>query len=315
MTTIVAIFADTHIGSTVALCPPTVTTDDGMVYHPSKAQSWLWACWLDYWHTVEQLAEQHNQCHIIAIMNGDLFENQHHQSSQIWSLNPQDWQNAAHAAFSIIPHDIMYILRGTEAHSGPSAHLEEQFAKAINAARHPDHDTYSHWHLDIEIEHVHFDICHKGPIGRLPWTRPNALNRLAYEIIDEALHHQTQPPHIAIRAHNHIAEENSPRSKVRVFALPSWQLRTAYVDSKGLPRIADIGALIFICEAGSWTAQTKLYRPSHKTNSLTHYSTPKSPTLTPTALAPSNNSPNSPTDPSPTSANALNNSPNKAYSE
>lgn len=42
MTTLL-IVSDTHINSTVAICPSEVELDDGGSYRPSRGQRWLWA--------------------------------------------------------------------------------------------------------------------------------------------------------------------------------------------------------------------------------------------------------------------------------
>jgi hypothetical protein len=235
-----------------------VQLDDGGTYRASKAQSWLWRNWTDYWLKVNIAAEG---APVWCVVNGDVFENAHHGITQLWSLNQADWQLAAAQCFTGLPIERLFVVRGTEAHAGPSAHLEEQFGRDMGAES-PGGDLATFWSLDLEVAGVVFNICHRGPLGRLPWTRSNMLNRLAYELMDEAAHNGRRVPDVALRAHNHMAEENSPRSRIRVFAMPAWQLRTAYVNSKGLPQVADVGGMVFTCEAGEWTHTTHLYRPS-----------------------------------------------------
>ena len=46
---IVAIISDLHAGSTVGLCPPRFTLDDGGDYVSSPAQRWLWRNWNHFW--------------------------------------------------------------------------------------------------------------------------------------------------------------------------------------------------------------------------------------------------------------------------
>jgi len=239
------------------LCPPVVHLDDGGTYRASKAQLWIGRCWTDYWQKVKTEAAG---APVWCVLDGDVFENQHHGTSQLWSLNPADWQLAAQHVFTGLPIDRLFVVRGTEAHAGASSHLEEQFGRDMGAE--PNGDLASWWDLPLLASGVLFNVCHKGPLGRLPWTRSNPLNRLAYELMDEAAHNGRRVPDIALRAHNHIVEENSPRCRIRVFALPAWQLRTAYVNSKGLPQIADVGGMTFWCKDGEWTHKTHLYRAS-----------------------------------------------------
>ena len=50
---VIGIVSDVHAGSAVALCPPQVPLDDGGMYCASKAQSWLWENWGDFWKQVD----------------------------------------------------------------------------------------------------------------------------------------------------------------------------------------------------------------------------------------------------------------------
>lgn len=83
MTTTLAIVADTHAGSTVGLCPPRVTLDDGGECAPSKEQRRMWGWWLEYWQEVKR-----RQGEVVAIFLGDMIEGDTKQrSTQVVTRN------------------------------------------------------------------------------------------------------------------------------------------------------------------------------------------------------------------------------------
>lgn len=109
--------ADLHIGSTVALSPPQVTRDDKGAYTHNPAVAWLWAGWLEMWQEIAFQADQH-KAEVYLVLNGDLFEGIHHQTTQLWSHNPADWFRAATetlAPAADTAHHIWFT-RGTPAH-------------------------------------------------------------------------------------------------------------------------------------------------------------------------------------------------------
>jgi len=46
---------DLHINSTVALCYPAVTLDDGGTYRASAPQRWIWRKWIEYWQEIKRV--------------------------------------------------------------------------------------------------------------------------------------------------------------------------------------------------------------------------------------------------------------------
>src|SRR3990167_1222564 len=112
--TVLAVVSDLHCGSSTALCPPTVTLDDGGVYAASKAQRWLWESWLVFWRRAASLCKQHN-ARLIFVHNGDLTEGEHHGTTQILSGNPTaqaDVVNAAMKAPLALKPGAFFFLRG-----------------------------------------------------------------------------------------------------------------------------------------------------------------------------------------------------------
>ena len=252
MSTTLAIVADTHINSTVGLCCPTITLDDGGEYRPSKGQRWLWRNWVEFWDYVPKNSW--------VVVNGDLADKDIKlRGYQNISRNPASIQRMVLETMTpaLDKAARVFIVRGTGSHTGKSSHLEEEFAKDIGATKTPD-GAYSWWSLCLECEGVLFDVMHHASMGRKPWTTPNSLNGLAAELMIQF--HCSKLPDVAIRSHNHRFAETGLNYPIRVVATPAWQLSTEYASRIGASP-ADIGGLVFDCEAGQYEMTVKRYQP------------------------------------------------------
>jgi len=249
-----AVIADTHIGSTVGLCPPTVALDDGGTYHYSTAQAWLWECWMQFWDRMHQLASSNE---LWVVWNGDILENLHHSTTQLWSMNEADWFKAARDVFqSVRPVARQFILRGTQAHDGIAGQLVEACAPDHVV---PDGNNRTWWELTLDIDGVLLEFWHHGSVGRLPWTRSNQLNRLSSEIVVEYFKRTRPVPDLVCVAHNHLYDESSPQTRPLVVSLPAWQLATAWSRKRQAYQRSSIGGFIIQCSDMSYSKSVMLF--------------------------------------------------------
>jgi len=154
--------------------------------------------------------------------------------------------------------DRIFITRGTAAHVGSSASMEEKLGIDVGAEKVGDNWTW--WELLLDCENVRFDIRHHGPLGRLPHTRGNALNRRAVELM---LRYANQRcPDVGIQSHNHRFATSSDEYPIKVYSLPAWQLTTEFINRIGNIEPADIGGAIFVCDQGKYTPIIKRYYPT-----------------------------------------------------
>lgn len=261
---IVAITSDHHTGSTVGLCPPEgVRLDDDGVYKPSKAQLWLWECWTDYWAVVAVLRDT-LKAELRCVYNGDLSEGDHHATSQIISRNPEPATYVSERVFGV-PGDLnpsrTFVVRGTEAHVGPSGATEEAWARRMKAERNPETRTWSWWHLRFAIHGVRFDFQHHGRTGTRPWTKTGVVGALAAEIFYEHARAGIPHPHLAIRSHRHQSADSHDAHPTRVIQTPAWQLKTAHAHKVAPESMADIGGVIVVVwPDGRYEVTKKLYR-------------------------------------------------------
>lgn len=260
--TSVLLLADTHIGSSVALCKPSVTLDDGGEYRASPGQSWLWRCWNEM---LEQV-EREKTGDLYTVINGDAVEGDtKRRSLQTISRNP--------ATITKLAADILdplakmsaglFFVRGTGAHVGKSAHLEEQLAVDMDGTACPETGARSWYHLPLEVEGVRLDIAHHPGVGvgRNPWTAYNAIHTLAARVLFEYANAGRAIPHLVIRSHNHVYRDSLDDYRVRAITLPAWTLATEYIQMIAPGAIADIGAVLVQASAGYYEARVIRFNP------------------------------------------------------
>lgn len=261
---VLAVVSDTHVISTVGLCPDRVDLDDGGQYLPSREQRWLRRNFLDFCRQVQGTAEQEKAAEIVVVINGDWVDGEMTKIAQIATRNRATIQRAGYDALAPLLElsTKRYVFRGTPAHVGPSAEMEEVLARDIEAIPDPFIPSrFARWNSTLEIYGTTFDIAHHGKLGRTAWTRPNVLNSVAASVILN--HHQlgTKPPNYIIRAHLHqYADTHENFRSVRVVAMPAWQLATDFVHTRALVGLSDIGGLILVCrDDGSSIMRPVLY--------------------------------------------------------
>lgn len=243
--------SDTHCGSTVGLCPPEgVRLDDGGEYKPSKAQAWLWWCWEQALSTTaEAVSETGGE--FWCVLNGDLVDGDHHKTTQIISGNPEAQSYVAKRAFGLLTDmrpQRLFVVRGTEAHTGNSGSAEEAIAKSIGAERDPETHLWSRWHLRLRVHGRLFDVQHHGKgLGKLPHTKQNGANALAWRVWSAYQERGREAPAVVVRSHLHqFADSYGAHRQTRGLFLPSFQLKTAFVHKVAADEIADVGAVIVV---------------------------------------------------------------------
>ena len=245
----VVLIGDLHINSTVALCPERFEMDDGGIYKPSKAQRWLWDCWLEFWSEVKK---RKGRKRLYVVIGGDIVDvNQHSQTQLIVFENNAAILDAAEKVLKLprMLADHIFVIRGTEAHTGGSGYLEEQLAQRIGAEK--DVERFSWWHLAMEIEGVKFDLAHHPQTAaRRPWTRESSAARQAAITWSEYHEMGEVPPDIVGRWHVHYWAKGYKGSTFCFYG-PPWQLATSFGYRLGTGRkIEPVGGVVVVAEKG-----------------------------------------------------------------
>ena len=262
---VIAITSDIHCGSTLAPCPPEgVRLDDGGQYLPSKAQRWLWEKWEDYHQRVAEKRRQ-LKADLWYLVNGDAMEGDHHGTSQIISRNLEAQTYVQDRVFSVpmkLEPSRLFIVRGTEAHVGPSGNREEALARQLRAEKDKEADTWSWWRLRLKAHSTLMDFQHHGRTGTRPWTKASAVGNLATEVFYEHAANGLTPPHLAIRSHRHVWGDSYKNCPTRVIQTPAWQLKTAHAHKVAAESIADIGGIILTVWPDRYDVEEVFYKPS-----------------------------------------------------
>ena len=220
----VIVTADWHVNSPLGMCPPEIPLDDGGIYRPSRGQQWLWSCWLDFWAYAAELPGRK-----VAVILGDIYENYHHGSVQIITLNEATEMEAglAVAGPMLAVVNETWVIRGTEAHTGGAGFKEELFARRVGARRNKDLGTWSWWHLARAWGQVKFDLSHHPQTASyLEHTRDWAAARQATYTCLEYDSDGVARPDVILRAHCHRHGKGFYHDTFCAFC-PPWQLTTA----------------------------------------------------------------------------------------
>src|SRR5512139_2498323 len=149
--TILIVASDLHINSKVAISPKTVDIDDGATYHASRGQRWLLDCWTDAVNTIRRDYSDERR---ILILNGDLGELDTKRRS--YQLITPNKAVILRMILQVIEPMVdlaaaVYVVRGTQAHTGKSAWLEEAIADDLDNAVHSP-ESSSWWHIQRKVE-------------------------------------------------------------------------------------------------------------------------------------------------------------------
>jgi hypothetical protein len=242
---------DQHINGATALFPRNFTHDDGAITTPSRTQFAIYDAWADFTEKVKALAPFYR---IVTVFGGDVADYDiYDRSLQIISRNPADIQKMVLDTIAplVSVSQQVYFIRGTEAHSGKSAFLEELIANDCENAVH-DEQTASWWYLRRYFAGVKFDITHHANMGGKPWTERNAANALAAEVMFQYGARGESPPKLAFRGHVHRWSDSFDNYYTRAITSGCWAFQNAYSHriAKG-NTLPEIGGLIALCENGN----------------------------------------------------------------
>lgn len=244
------IVSDLHVGCQLGLIGPHgARLDNDGIYRPSKLQRKVWEWWDEFWGEFVPAATKGEP--YAVVVNGDILDGVHHNTTTQWSHNLTD--QAAVARDILAPvvaacQGRFYIVRGTEAHTGESAHAEERLAHELGAIPNSQgqYARYELWKL-VGDRLVHL-LHHVGTTGSQAYEA-TAVHKELVESITEAGRWRRRHPDVVVRSHRHrYIETVIPTARGRAFACvtPAWQLKTPFAWRIPGARLAEpqIGGLV-----------------------------------------------------------------------
>ena len=270
---LVAVVADLHVNSTVGLCPSAVALEKGM-HRATKAQRVVFAAWREFWQERVYAKAGAIGAKVYVVIAGDLNDKNIHDRRGAELITTVDADIVKMSMQALEPmlagkpaH--IFIVRGTEAHTGKAANLEEEVAKDLEPKNcgvvwDEQEGACSWWWLKLEAGGVTFDIAHHPETtGLKPWTEDPAAARCAREIRARYLDRGEKPPDVAVRAHIHKYIPSGKRLNPQMFYCPPWQLTGSHPRRYGATSFRAIGGLVFICQNGHYDQDyiPHLWRP------------------------------------------------------
>ena len=233
------LIGDIHAGCKLSVYPtdPDILLDLGVGHKPSKLQRTITGYFYEFFdHYVPAFCEGEPY---VLILAGDSLDGRHHKSVTQVSQNIADQLKIAEALLRPIIErpecKALYMIRGTEAHVGPSAENEETLAKTLGAI--PDKEGhFSRFVLKKIIGNPKGANClihamhHIGTTGSQAFESTAVMKEITESFI-EAARWGTRPPDYIVRAHRHrfihvrIATRNE---RAEGIVLPGWQGLTPF---------------------------------------------------------------------------------------
>jgi hypothetical protein len=236
----IVVIGDTHCGSSVGLNPPRVLLDDGLEVVARGHSRIIWNYWQDFWKWVYQRLDGQP---FVLVHNGDAVDNRHHHSLQLLAGSLATQKDIAQTVLE--PHvkkaEAFYMIRGTPAHSGESAELEESLAKSLGAV--PERGSYTRNELWVQLgkEVIHF--AHHIPTSGSHAYKSSPAMRLMAQAFADAGEWGLRPPTMMVRSHVHDYIEVK-RPNCRVVVCPCWQGKTGFIWKKDTITQPVLGGLL-----------------------------------------------------------------------
>jgi hypothetical protein len=242
------VIGDTHFGSSVGLCPPTVRTGDGQTVVYSPFQRELWGYWREFWHAFVPKALEGKP--YVLVHNGDLVDGNHHRTTQLVDGNVSIQQRIAEEVMApLVANAVRYYqIAGTEAHSGSGGCLEETVAKHLGSV--PDSTgRFARQELWVKMGGKVAHFAHHIATSSATAYKSSPLMRLMAQAFADAGEWGLRPPDLMVRSHCHDYTKVQ-RSNHTVVTCPSWQGKSGWLWSKETITNPVFGGLVIT--EGDW---------------------------------------------------------------
>jgi hypothetical protein len=256
--------SDLHVGSVVGLWPPSgVTLDEGGQVVLNRVQQQLWRWWKDeFWS--EFVPARCKKRQRVLVVNGDLVEGTAHNAAALCAPDAADQRKAAIHLLGQERRkgDLLYVVRGTEAHAGLSGGDEEAIAQALGCPQDKATGQYSRWHLVFKCNGVIVDFAHHIGMSTSPVSEGTALTTQLVLAMREAGQWGGVLPDLLVRSHRHrfwMSGAPGQRGVHTILTTPAWQGKTPFVQRISPATMPQIGGVVvLIDEDGSWATSAFL---------------------------------------------------------
>jgi len=219
--------ADTHCGSTMGLCPPSVArVDGGEPIALSKVQEWIWRCWEDFTGWVAEVADGEP---FALVFGDDGIEGVHHGTKQIISPDVSDHIAAFAEAHKPLTERaaVKFALRGTETHTGAS--FEAAMGAALGCERNTATGRHAFDRLYLTVHGCRCVFVHHMPTSSRIGLYATQLSVQLAEHQAAAARAGHEIPRVLCAAHRHTYGVYHDDRGLCVSG-PPWQLKTRFAN-------------------------------------------------------------------------------------
>jgi hypothetical protein len=195
-------------------------------------------------------------CRRYLVLGGDLTDGFHHETFQVISANPEIQKRIVFEclkpAMALNPEKVL-VVRGTAAHVGEQANIEEGIARELGAHRNDKEGSYSWWNYYGTVAGLMLKVFHHGKLGQLPWTEQASMQRMAWATRAAYDRAGMKPPELILTGHFHKWGDSGEFScPTRALMGPGWQGPTQHVhkiDGSGAG-LVPVGIWVILVEEG-----------------------------------------------------------------
>jgi hypothetical protein len=251
----------------MGLCLPGARLIDGGTYGLNKFQQTLLKYWRHFW-SVYVPGECEGAESVTVVINGDAIDGIHHGTVNIFSNDIGVQEAAAVAAIQSIyklcplPITHLYMVIGTEVHTGPAGQSEKRVADTVHAEPDEAGDIvpYQRW---IYVDKVLFQFAHHiGTTSSAAYESSAPMREMVAGLV-EASQWGRPLPDVFVRSHRHrfieVPLPTKEGRRIRAVITPSWQLRTPFVERIDRMRMPHIGGVVFKVEGKECLVKERLY--------------------------------------------------------
>lgn len=229
------VISDLHAGCQLALCPPSgARLDEGGEYSLNRVQEAIWEYWYEFWHQWVPFVTEGQRYDVVV--NGDAVDGVHHGSVHQITHNLASQASIACALLGPVAKSCIdkggrfFMVRGTEAHTGPSGQQEESLAETLRAERGRDGKfARSDLRLWVGRGIVHC-LHHIGTTGSMAYESSAVMAEMVASFAEAGRWHGRAPDCI-VRSHRHrLIRVEVPAANNNAFGVvtPGWQGKTPY---------------------------------------------------------------------------------------
>jgi len=234
--------SDLHSGDQLGLCPAKgIALDEGGWYKPNSIQLKMAEMWEHFWYQWVPKVTR-GEPYAVAVV-GDAIEGRHHRATHQITPNLATHKKVAYELLSPVRDACdgnFYLLRGTEAHVGPSGEDEETLAKELDAIPN-EFGQYARYELWKQVGDGLVHLMHHIGTTSSAAYEATAVHKELIEEFTEAARWGEKAPNVVVRAHRHrFLEVRIATEEVYgvSLVLPGWQAKTPFAYKVAGARIA-----------------------------------------------------------------------------